>query len=448
MSFTLAIIGRPNVGKSTLYNRLTGTRHALVADTPGLTRDRRSGSAQLGDLHFTVLDTAGLELSKKGSMEYLMMGQTEAAIEEADALLLLLDGREGITALDKHFAPMLRKRNRTVLVAVNKCEGKTHPDVMAEATALNLGDPMAISGEQGQGLDELYLALKALAEKQGVDLTVEPDDAGRDAVFIALAGRPNVGKSTLFNALLKQERAIVSPIAGTTRDAVTVDWEYKGHAIKLVDTAGMRRKARVEETSEKLSVMDTRRVIQYANIVVLVVDATQALEKQDLQIAAHALEEGRGLVIAVNKWDLAEDPKAIEEHIRYRLDTSLAQAKGVPVVLMSAMNRKNITKVIDHALQSFKHWNQRVSTGKLNRWLDHATSKHIPPMSKGKRVKFRYITQVKTRPPSFAIFTSSNTDELPESYLRYLTTSLRTEFEFGGAPIRIFLRKSDNPFDK
>lgn len=447
-SFTIAIIGRPNVGKSTLFNRLTGTRHALVADTPGLTRDRREGAAQLGDMFFTVIDTAGLELTKKGSMEFLMMGQTEAAIEEADMLLLLLDGREGITPLDKHFVPLLRKRNRGVQVVVNKCEGKTSPHIMQEAEALGLGEVIAISAEHGQGMDALYLGIKARAEKLGHDLTLAQDDTHDNALFVALAGRPNVGKSTLFNALLNQQRAIVSPIAGTTRDAVTVDWEYRDRAIKLVDTAGLRRRARVEEYTEKLSVMDTKRSIQYANIVILVVDATQAFDKQDLQIAAHVLEEGRGLVIAINKWDLVEDAKEVEEHIRYKMDTSLAQAKGVPIVKISANSGKRVHKVMDAALLAYEDWNQRVSTGKLNRWLEAATSRHIPPLSKGKRVKFRYITQVKTRPPTFTIFTNSNTDELPDSYLRYLTTSLREAFDFGGAPIRMYLRKSSNPFDK
>ena len=445
--FKLAIIGRPNVGKSTLFNRLTGKKTALVDPTPGVTRDRKEGEASIGPLTFVAIDTAGMEKAETESLEAYMMEQTQQAIVEADILLMMIDGRQGVTAMDEHFVEQVRRSNKPVILAVNKCEGNKAQGGIAESYQLGLGEPVAISAEHGDGLGDLYDALVEMCEQEGLDSEAVPE-LPDDQLFIAIAGRPNVGKSTFFNQLLGEQRAIASPVAGTTRDAIYVDWQYKDHAIQLVDTAGLRRRAKQENKLEKLSVNDSYRAIQYANVVILMVDGTDPMNKMDLHLADHILSEGRGMIIAVNKWDLVKDKKETLEDINTTLEYSLSQAKGVPVITLSALKGRQVNKVMDAALRLLKIWNQRITTSQLNRWLEHATSAHIPPLSKGKRIKLRYVTQIKTRPPTFALFTSSATKDLPDSYLLYLSNSLREHFNFQGVPIRMVVRKTKNPYAK
>lgn len=446
MSFTVAIIGRPNVGKSTLFNRLTGKKLALVDNTPGLTRDRREAEAFIGPLSFTAIDTAGLEKAENKNMEALMMKQTEKAVDDADAVLMLIDGREGVTEMDKHFASWLRKKSKPIVLAVNKCESKKANSGIVESYTLGFGEPVAISAEHGEGMADLYDAISAL--KENIEEENIEEKSG-DILYIAIVGRPNVGKSTLFNCLLGEDRAITSPIAGTTRDSVYVNWKFEGREIRLVDTAGIRKKPkRTADKIESLSVDDSFTAIKYANIVILMIDATEGLDKQDLLLADHIINEGRGILIAANKWDLVKEEKKAMQAIKDRIDISLSQAKDIPVLTLSAKKRGGVKPVIKRAISILDTWNKRISTGKLNRWLEETISRHIPPMSKGGRIKLRYMTQVKTRPPTFALFSTSNTKELPHSYLRYLMNSLRDEFGFAGVPIRIMLRKGKNPFEK
>ncbi len=440
----VALIGRPNVGKSTLFNRLVGKKMAITDDIAGVTRDRKEGVASLGPLRFKVLDTAGLEQAEKASLQEAMMAQTEKAIEEADVLCLMLDGRAGVTPQDMHFVEELRKRNRPVILVVNKCEGEKAQAGITEAFGLGFGEPVTISAEHGEGMTELYEALEPYVGEEDE----EQDDVASEHLQLALAGRPNVGKSTLFNRLLKEERSIASDVAGTTRDAVYVDWEYDGTKVQLVDTAGLRKNSKRSGRLEHKSVEDSYRAIQYANVVVLVVDGNDPMNKIDLQLADHILSEGRAMVIAVNKWDMVEDKATVRADIKTTLEYSLAQAKGIPVVTMSALHGSNVHQIMAEAFAVFEAWNSRISTGKLNRWLEVATEQHVPPLSKGKRIRFRYITQAKSRPPTFILFTSSNLKQLPESYLRYLTNSIRDAFTMQGTPIRIRVRKGKNPYEK
>lgn len=458
MSFTVAILGRPNVGKSTLFNRLAGKRLAIVHDTPGVTRDRRAGDALLYDLAFTVVDTAGLEEAFDESVEGRMRQQTEAALAEADVGLLLIDARAGVTPLDAHFAAYLRKRKTPVILVANKCEGKAGAPGLYEAYGLGLGEPVAISAEHGEGLVELYDALVPFARAKGVlpaadELPPEEDDADAEAeegpekpIQLAVVGRPNVGKSTLVNRLLGEERMLTGPEAGLTRDAIAVEWQHGGRRIRLVDTAGLRKRANVSDELEKLSVADTLRTIRHAHVVVLVVDAEAILDKQDLTIARMVLDEGRALVIAINKWDKVEDRALALKRLEDRLETSLPQAKGIPTVTLSALAGKGIDKLAAAVLGIYEVWNRRISTGQLNRWLAEMTERHAPPLGQGgKRLKLRYMTQVKARPPTFAIF-SQRADELPDSYARYLVNGLRETFGLAGVPIRLGLRKRANPY--
>ncbi len=450
MSLTVTIIGRPNVGKSTLFNRLAKKKLALVDDQPGVTRDRREGQGKLGKLRFTIIDTAGLEKAETASLEEHMMVQTQVAIEMADILLFVIDARQGLLPIDSHFADMARKSGKETLMIANKAEGNRYDPSVFEALKLGLGDPLMISAEHGQQMDELEEAIAKKCEKMGIVAEEIVDNGDENSpIQIAIAGRPNVGKSTLLNELVQDERSIVSPIAGTTRDSVTIDWEYDGKAIKLIDTAGLRKKSqRNKERVEKLSVDDSFRAIQFANVVVLLIDATAPLEKVELQIAKHVLDEGRAMVLALNKWDLVKEKKETLEEIRHAIGYDIAQAKGLPVITMSALKGIGKNALMKAVLGIYETWNKRISTGQLNKWLEGATSEHLPPLSRGQRIRLKYATQIKTRPPTFAIFTSSRVKDLPDSYVRYLTNDLRESFGLDGVPMRVLLRKTNNPYDK
>jgi GTP-binding protein len=452
MSFTVAIVGRPNVGKSTLFNRLVGKRLALVDDTPGVTRDRREGAGRIGDLDFTVVDTAGLEEAAPEALESRMRQQTEQAVKAADLVLLLVDGRAGVTPLDRHFADWLRRSGRPIRLVVNKCEGRAGAAGLAEAWRLGLGEPLAISAEHGEGMGDLYdaLAPHAAPGESGPDEPEMKDEAVDDEaepriLQLAIVGRPNVGKSTLINRLLGEERLLTGPEAGITRDAIAVDWAWRGRPIRLVDTAGLRRRARVVERLERLSTDDTQRAIRYAHVVVLVLDGDDMAEKQDLTIARQVLEEGRALVIAANKWDRIADKPAALKKLRDRLEFSLPQSRGLAVVTISALAGRNLDKLLDAVLAAYDLWNRRVPTAALNRWLGDALATHPPPLVDGRRLKLRYVTQVKARPPTFALF-ASRPEKLPESYARYLVNALRERFDLPGVPIRLNLRKGANPY--
>ncbi|MZR30977.1 ribosome biogenesis GTPase Der [Sneathiella litorea] len=441
MSFTVAIIGRPNVGKSTLFNRLVGKKLALVDDTPGVTRDRREGEASISSLNFRVIDTAGLEERFDDSLEGRMRRQTEIALAEADVALMLIDARTGITPLDKHFAGWLRKSETPVILVANKCEGKAGMPGLMESFSLGLGEPVALSAEHGEGMAELFDVLLPFEKQDGEG----DEDDEEKPLQLAIVGRPNAGKSTLVNHLIGEDRMLTGPEAGVTRDAIAVEWNYEGRAIKLVDTAGLRKKARVQKKLEKLSVADSLRVIRMAEVVVLMVDAEETFEKQDLTIAAHVIEEGRALVIAVNKWDTVKDRQGTLKLIRDRLSISLPQVRGVPVITLSALSGRGVEKLIPAVLEVYELWNTRISTARLNRWLEIMLEQHPPPMAKGRRLKVRYMTQVKARPPTFSLFMSSR-GELPESYIRYLINGLREDFKLPAVPIRLFPRTGKNPY--
>ncbi|HUN49522.1 MAG TPA: ribosome biogenesis GTPase Der [Candidatus Sulfotelmatobacter sp.] len=461
MSFTIAIVGRPNVGKSTLFNRLVGKRLALVDDEPGVTRDWREGEGRLGPLSFRLLDTAGLEEADPASLPGRMRRQTEAALADADLALFLIDARAGLTPVDRHFAAWLRKRKIKVLLLANKCEGRAAEAGRLESFALGLGDPLAISAEHGEGLADLYDAIAATmaaapgADEAAADEAADDDIASDDddeaaaprTIQLAIVGRPNVGKSTLVNRLLGSERMLAGPEAGLTRDAIAVDWTYEGRPIRLVDTAGLRRKARVQARLEKLSVADALRSLRLAQVAVLLIDGTEPLDKQDLAIAAHAVDEGRALVLAVNKWDLVEDRATALKRLEERLESGLPQVRGVPVVTLSAKTGRHVDRLMPAVLAAYALWNKRVRTPELNRWLSGVTERHPPPAVSGRRIRLRYATQVKTRPPTFALFASKPGD-LPESYVRYLANSLRETFAMPGVPLRLMLRKGKNPYVK
>ncbi|MEE2968750.1 MAG: ribosome biogenesis GTPase Der [Pseudomonadota bacterium] len=442
MSLTVAIVGRPNVGKSTLFNRLVGRRAALVHPEPGVTRDRREGEGRLGGLELTLIDTAGLEDAPGGSMEARMREQTERALSDADVALLVIDARIGLTPMDRHFTDWIRKSPTPVILVANKCEGGGGRSGQLEAYELGLGDPVGISAEHGEGLSDLF---DALAE-HATDADYESDDSGAGGtVQLAIIGRPNVGKSTLVNRLIGEERVITGPEPGVTRDAIAIQWKWGGHDIRLIDTAGMRRRSRVAQPLEKLSVADTLRAIRFAHVVVLLVDGEAIGERQDFTIAKQVIDEGRAMVIAVNKWDIVKDRDSVLRQLFDRLERSLPQVRGIPVVPLSALTGAGTDKLLPAVFKGYETWNRRIPTSELNKWLAAVLERHPPPLVQGKRLRIRYMTQPKARPPTFAVF-ASRSDSLPESYLRYLANGLRDSFDLSGVPIRINPRKGKNPY--
>lgn len=467
MSFTVAIVGRPNVGKSTLFNRLVGKKLALVDDTPGVTRDRRPGEAKLVDLRFTIIDTAGLEEAGPETLEGRMRAQTEMAIDEADLSLFVVDAKFGLTPVDQSLAEMLRRRGKPVVLVANKSEARGSDAGFYDAYTLGLGEPVPISAEHGQGMIDLRDAIvEAIGEERAFP---EPDDEAETDVLlsqgegeededfepeydeskplrVAIVGRPNAGKSTLINRFLGEDRLLTGPEAGITRDSISVEWDWRGRTIKMFDTAGMRRKARVQEKLEKLSVADTLRAVRFAETVVIVFDATIPFEKQDLQIVDFVLREGRAAVLAFNKWDLVEDPQAVLADLREKTERLLPQARGIRAVPISGQTGYGLDKLMQNIVDTDKVWNKRISTAKLNRWLDAVTTQHPPPAVSGRRLKLKYMTQVKARPPAFMI-SCTRPDALPESYVRYLTNGLRADFDMPGVPIRIHFKAGENPFE-
>lgn len=465
MSFRLAIIGRPNVGKSTLFNRLAGSRLALVDDTPGVTRDRRSHSAKLLDLRFEVIDTAGLETAAPESLAARMRQQTETAIAEADVVLFMVDARTGLLPDDRTFADQVRSAGKPVVLAANKAEARDAVAGAAEAWELGLGEPIVISAEHGIGMNELRDALveaypaaldrepaAAVPEADLIGEDIEDPDAEVQPAYdptrplrIAIVGRPNAGKSTLINALIGEERLLTGPEAGITRDSISVEWDWRGRPVKLFDTAGMRRKAKVQEKLEKLSVADGLRAVRFAEVVIVLLDATIPFEKQDLQIADLIVREGRAPVIAFNKWDLIDEPQELLAELREKTTRLLPQIRGIRAVTVSAETGRGLDKLMQAVLSTHETWNTRISTGRLNRWLERAVAAHPPPAVAGRRLKVKYMTQVKTRPPGFVI-SCSRPDAMPAAYVRYLVNGLRDAFEMPGVPIRVALRTSDNPY--
>ncbi|WP_315739359.1 MULTISPECIES: ribosome biogenesis GTPase Der [unclassified Bradyrhizobium] len=448
MPFTIAIIGRPNVGKSTLFNRLVGQKLALVDDMPGVTRDRREGEAKLFDLNFTIIDTAGLDEGPKGSLTARMQEQTETAIALADALFFVIDARIGLTPADRAFADFARRADKPVLLLANKSEGK-HGELGAmESYALGLGDPIQISAEHGEGMGELYDAVSKLVpptdDEEDEHEETDEERANRP-IRVAIVGRPNAGKSTLINHLLGEERLLTSPEAGTTRDSIAVEIEWKGRGFRIFDTAGLRRRSRIEEKLEKLSVADALRAVRFAEVVVLMMDAQNRFEEQDLRIADLIEREGRALVIAVNKWDLMDGNPGQISMLRRDADHWLPQVAGAPIVAVSGLMGEGIDRLMQAIVEAYAIWNRRVPTAALNRWFEQAIADNPPPAVSGRRLKLNYITQTKARPPSFVLF-CSRADAIPQSYLRYLTNSMRETFELPGTPVRITLREKANPF--
>jgi GTP-binding protein len=441
MALKLAIVGRPNVGKSTLFNRLAGKKLAIVDDRPGVTRDRRFATGNIGDLDLILIDTAGFEDVTDESLESRMRAQTELAVAEADISLFVIDAREGVTPADRIFGEVLRRTGKTIILAANKSEGKAGDDGALDAFSLGFGEPLQISGEHGDGMAELYAALAAH------EIPFEGDEVEdrTKPVMIAIVGRPNAGKSTLVNRLIGEDRLLTGPEAGITRDAIPVDWDWGGRAIRLVDTAGLRRKARVNEKLEKLSTGDTIRAITFAEVVILVMDATHPFETQDLQIADLVEREGRGLVFVLAKWDLVEDPQARLKEFIEHAERMLPQVKGTPVVALSAETGKGVERLMPAVLKIHRDWSSKIKTRDLNDWLQLAMQRHPPPSVGGRRVKPKYMAQTKARPPTFVLF-SSRADQMPEQYRRYLVNSLRESFDLPGVPLRITIKSGANPY--
>jgi GTP-binding protein len=447
MALTVAIIGRPNVGKSTLFNRLVGRRAALVDERPGVTRDRRVGEATLGDLAFTAIDTAGLEESGAGTLESRMRAQTESAVRDADVVLFVIDARAGLTGTDRHFASWLRKTKKPVIAVANKCESdRATVAGVAEAHALGFGQPIPISAEHAVGLSDLYDALREAAGGRG-DAEEDAQEEAERPIRLAVVGRPNVGKSTLINRLIGEERMLTGPEPGITRDAIALPWRWRGRSFVLIDTAGLRRKARIEDRVEQLAASDTIAAVRQAQVIVLTIDATQPLEKQDLSIGRLVAEEGRAMVIAANKWDIVENGPQTLKRLHDRVEISLPQFKGLTVLTISALAGTRVDKLIEGASHAYEIWNTDVPTPKVNRWLGGATEAHPPPLVSGRRPRLRFARQVAQRPPTIALFGNKLTT-LPDDYLRYLANSFRDTFALPGTPIRFQLRATENPFDK
>jgi GTP-binding protein len=459
----VAIIGRPNVGKSTLFNRLVGKKLALVDDRPGVTRDRREGAATLVGLDFRVIDTAGYEDKDAASLPGRMRAQTEAAVAQADVALFLFDSRAGIVPLDEEIARWLRGSTTPVILVANKAEGKAGADGILESLSLGFGDPVELSAEHGEGLVELFDALLPFIEPEkdaaGDDIPnadVDEEYAPDAPLKLAIIGRPNAGKSTLINRILGEDRLITGPEAGITRDSIAVDWIWHdperepgedARKVRLIDTAGMRKRANVQDKLEKLSVADALHAIDFAEVVVLLLDATRGLESQDLRIADAALQEGRALIVAINKWDVAENASSLFNGIRTALEDGLSQIKGMPVLTVSAATGKGLDTLLKVAFDTRDAWSRRVGTGELNRWFERAVEANPPPAPGGKRIKLRYLTQAKTRPPGFVLF-GTRVDQLPTSYQRYLINGIRRDLGFGAVPVRLTLRAPKNPFDR
>ena len=445
MSLSVAIIGRPNVGKSTLFNRLAGKQLALVDDRPGVTRDRREGDARLFDLEFTIVDTAGLDDVDDKSLEGRMRQQSEIAINEAQVIWFVIDARAGVMPLDKYFANLVRKQSKPVILLANKAEGKAGEAGFYESWGLGLGDPIEFSAAHGIGLDDLYENLKEHVESFVEEPEENDEEDPEKPLRLAIIGQPNAGKSTLINQLIGEDRLLTGPEAGITRDAIAIDWAYKGREIALWDTAGIRKKARVRDKLEKLSVADGLRAVKFAEVVVLLIDATVPLERQDLTIADLVVREGRALVIVINKWDLIKDKPAELKNLQLEVDRLLPQMSGVPLITMSAESGKGIGRLMPAVMDIYATWNTRITTAQLNKWLAFQVDQHPPPAPGGRRIKLRYITQTRPRPPTFALF-CSRPDDLPESYKRYLINGMRVDFKMKGVPIRIHLRGGKNPY--
>ena len=469
MSFTLAIVGRPNVGKSTLFNRLVGKKLALVDDQPGVTRDLREGAGRLGDLRFIVIDSAGLEMAEDDSLQGRMRRLTERAVDEADVCLFVIDARVGVTAADEYFAEILRRRAKHVILAANKSEGRAGEAGAMEGYALGLGEPLRISAEHGEGMDDLYRTLVPLvdeieaerpapiAAETDVDLSDEDAESGEGEeawrpsaarpLQLAVIGRPNAGKSTLINKIIGEDRLLTGPEAGITRDSISVTTDFMGTPMRIFDTAGMRKRAKVTDKLEKLSVADGLRAVRFAEVVVVLLDVAIPFEQQDLRIADFAETEGRAVVIAANKWDLEDDKAEKLKELRESFERLLPQLKGAPMVTVSARTGKGLDRLHNAILKAHEVWNRRISTARLNRWLEAMTESHPPPAPGGRRIRLRYMTQVKTRPPAF-IIKATHTDKLPDSYQRYLVNGLRQDFDMPGTPIRLFFRDqgNDNPY--
>ncbi len=451
----VVIIGRPNVGKSTLWNRLVGKKLALVDDQPGVTRDRRFGDAELLGLKFQIVDTAGWEDDEAETLPGRMRKQTEAALVGAALALFVIDSRAGLTPLDEEIARWLRGQSVPVVLVANKAEGSAGDAGLYESFALGFGDPVAMSAEHGEGVADLFEAILPILDPLQPEDAFPVEDDGEEKPLgplkLAIVGRPNAGKSTLINRLLQEDRLLTGPEAGITRDSITIDWHWTDprdgeiRDLKLIDTAGMRKRARVTDKLERMAVADARHAVDFAEVVVLLLDATLGLEHQDLKIAAHAVEEGRALIVAINKWDVAAEPSALFNGIRAALDEGLAQVRGVPLVAVSAKTGKGTDQLLQAAFDIREQWNRRVPTAALNRWFDDALAANPPPAPGGKRIKMRYITQVGARPPRFVIF-GTRLDDVPESYRRYLVNGIRRELGFGAVPVRLMLRSAKNPY--